>query len=145
MGTKLPSASVPGNMAANQLAINKWHQEKTAWQFSRAAQGNRTVDVLRTTVAGGSAARGIEPTYTAVTGLTGLDAYAERELKMFESRYGGLIEDASILFILYDVTDAIEMQDRIEYNGNRFRPLQVDFEAESGKVEVLAKLDRSDV
>ena len=145
MGTKLPSGASSGNSEGDGFSVPKWHHDKEAWRFDRSMQGNQTADVLRVTESGGDASAGIEPTYTAVSGLTGLNVFADQEIKRYERKYGGLIEEANILLVFYDVASSITENDRIEFDGRRYRPLQVDFEEESGRIQVLAALERSGV
>lgn len=145
MGTKLPSSAASGDSSDSYHAIQGWHLEKKAWQRNRAMQNNKTADVLRYTETGGDKVAKLEPTRTPVSGLTGLDVFADNVMKRYERKFGIRIEEADQVFIFYDVTDAITIQDQIEFENNRYTVVEVDFEVKSGRTEVLAKMNRSSV
>ena len=145
MGTKLPAAAGSGNYAGDSTDIQTWRLQKEAWRQDRALQGNLTVDVERSTESGGDSSAGIQPDYTPVAGLTDLDAYIDDDLKRYERKWGGIVEDANHVFIFYDVTNSVTQQDLIKYNGDRYEIMNSDFDEQSGRIEVLAKLARSDV
>ena len=145
MGSKLSDTAASGDYGGDNQAIEAWDLEKQSWRRDRAVQGNKTVDVLRYTVAGGDPVAGLDPTYTAVSGLSGLDAFVDVELKRYERKWGGLIEEADRVFVLYDVTGDIRKTDLVEYGDDRYVVMEADFEAQSGRVELLTKLARSDV
>jgi len=145
MGTKLPDTAASGDYGGDNNAIEAWNLEKQAWRRDRSVQGNKTVDVLRYTEAGGDAVAGVDPTYTAVSGLSGLDALADEETKRYERKWGGVVEEADLVFILYDVTGNIRKTDLIEFEDDRYSVMETDFEGQSGRVEILARLNRSDV
>ena len=143
MGTKLPSTASADDFAGDNWAVGGWHQEKKAWQQDRATQGNKTADILRYTLTGGNPAAAIEPTKTQVSGLSGLDVFADDETMRWERQFGSLTEKADLVFVFYDVTSGIDIQDRIEFEDRQYRPLTINYEEQSGRVEVLTELDRS--
>ncbi len=145
MGTKLPDGAASGDFAGNRDAIDSWHQQKEAWQRDRVVQGNKTADVLRKTETGGSAIRGEKPTYTPVAGLSGLDVFADEETKLYERKWGGRVEEAQVVFIFYNVTDGVLMNDQIEFEDDKYAVMEVNYEPQSGRIEVLASLNRSSV
>lgn len=141
----MPSTAASGDYGGNNSAVEAWDLEKQSWRRDRSVQGNKTIDVLRYTATGGDAVAGVDPTYTAVSGLSGLDAFVDEETKRYERKWGGLIEEADVVFVLYDVTGDIQKTDLIEHDDDRYEVMEADFEAQSGRVEVLAKLTRSEV
>ena len=145
MGTKLPSGAADDQYAGDYHSTQKWFLEKRAWQVSRAGQSNLTADVLRYTTTGGSAAYMIEPTYTLVAGLSGLEVYVDTELKRYEKKFGAIMEEGDRVFVFYDVTGGVTVQDRIDYDGDRYDVQGVDHNPRSGRIEVLGRLSRSDV
>jgi len=145
MGTKLPAASAGSDYAGDNFAVETWHLEKDAWQRNRANQGNKTADVLRYTVAGGDPVAGLQPTYTIVSGLSGLDVFADNQPKVYARKFGGKTDDANVVFVFYDVVDSITKQDLVKYESNRYEVIEVDFKAQSGRIEILARIDKSDV
>jgi len=145
MGTKLPAASASGDYAAGTFAVETWHLEKTAWQRDRAEQGNKTASVLRYTVAGGDPVAGLQPTYTLVVNLANLDVFVDEPPTQYSRRFGGKTDDAKCVFVFYDVTDSITKQDLISFESDRYEVMEADFEAQSGRIEILAKLDLSDI
>lgn len=145
MGSKLPATSLASDYAGDEFAVETWHLEKDAWQRNRANQGNKTADVLRYTTSGGDAVAGSQPTYTLVSGLASLDVFADDQPKVYARKFGGKTDEAAIVFVLYDVTDSITKQDLIEYQSDRYEVMEADFEAQSGRIEVLARIDKSSV
>jgi len=146
VGTKLPSTAASGDYdGGSDSSVAAWHQEKEAWNRDRAVQGNKTATVLRTTEAGGDGAAWHDPTYTSVSGLTDLDVFVDTDMKRYERKWGGIATEADRVFVFYDVTGAVVKQDLIEHDGDRYAVLEIDFEPQSGRVEVLAKHEREDV
>ena len=145
MGTKLPTASAGSDYAGDNFAVETWHLEKEAWQRNRANQGNKTADVLRYTASGGDPIAGLQPTYTIVSGLSGLDVFADDQPKVYARKFGGKTDDAEIVFVLYDVLDSVTKQDLIKYESDRYEVMEADFEAQSGRVVILGRIDKSDI
>lgn len=137
MGTKVPSDVFSGNAAGDDLIVERGIQEKEAWQYDRADQGNPTADVVRVTETGGDTSAGIEPTYTAVSGLSGLLVAVYEEVRQLEYKYGGLYEAGDREFTFYDVE--VQSTDRIDYDGDSYKPVTVEFESETGRCDVLGR------
>ena len=145
MGTKLPASAMGSDYAGDDSAVENWHLEKDAWQRNRANQGNKTVDILRYTTSGGDATAGLQPTYTLVGSLTGQDVFADDQPKVYARKFGGKTDDAEFVFVFYDVIDSITKQDLIKYQSDRYEVMEADFEAQSGRIEILARIDKSTI
>lgn len=145
MGTKLPSGAADDQYAADYHSEQKWFLEKRGWQYARAGQGNMTADVVRYTATGGTAAYMVEPTLAAVSGLSGLEVQYDDDLKRYERKFGAIVEEGDRVFVFYDVTGGVTVQDRIDFDGDRYDVQGVSHNPRSGRIEVLARLSRSDV
>jgi hypothetical protein len=145
MGTVLPGTAIPNDAFGTGMEKQNWLQEKTSWQMDRGSQGNLTLDVLRYTESGGSAYAHIDPTYSQVSNLTGLRAYVDSEPKEYEKKFGALVEEASVVFILYDVPGGLTKFDLLKYNGDEYKIISIDYNERSGRYEILSALNREDI
>lgn len=142
MGTILPDTSVSADHLGTKTEKQGYLEQKRAWQMDRGIQGNKTADILRFTESGGSAYAHVDPTYTQVPGLSGLNVYAEERPRVIESRFGGLYETGDILFIFYDVTGGIGRQDVIRFESQDYNVIEILDEPRSGRYEVLGRKAR---
>jgi hypothetical protein len=146
MALKLPADQATGNYADDEIAVEAWLHEKEAWRRDRVVQGNKVADVVRYTETGGDPATGTKPTQTLVSGLTNLQVHADTVRKRHERKFGvSKIEDADRVFVFYNVTGNILATDTIEFDDDRYEIMEIGYEEESGRYDVLAKMIRSDV
>ena len=92
-------------------------KQKKAWTRMRKLQGNPTCDLLRYTVSGADAARGIRGTRTLVAGLAGITVLP---LDFSVEEVGashGKVMSGDKRFVFYDLTGDSEplLSDRIKY------------------------------
>jgi len=142
---KLPADQATGDWADDEIAVENWLHEKEAWQRDRAVQGNKAASVMRYTEVGGDEVAEIPPTRTLVSGLADLEVFVDTELKRYERKFGtSKVAQADRVFVFYNVTGDVVVTDEVEYESDRYQVVGLDVEADSGRVEVLAKLLEDD-
>jgi hypothetical protein len=115
-------------------------QQKRAWQADRGVQGNPALDILRYTESGGMAYYLVEPTYTQTTGLSGLPCYFDDQPREYKKLFGSMVEEATSVFILYDVAGGVTEHDVIKFDVVEYAVMNVWTDDASGRFEILAKL-----
>jgi hypothetical protein len=140
MGTRIPSTSVPNPGFGVNAEKMKWLQEKRSWQHDRGVQGAKSLDILRYTTSGGQAYALVEPTYSQVSGLDNLPCYYDETTKAFNRFEKSFRDEATCVFILYDVPGGVTKQDIIEFDGEEYVVLDANNNFDSGRMEVLSKL-----
>jgi len=142
MGTKLPASVAAADAEGDNLGTEHILIEKHAWQQDRAMQFNLTADILRYTSVGADPSTRNKGTQTLVADLAALSCSIDDYTKNFERKYGGVAEEGDKLFTFYDVK--VVSSDRIEFDGNIWFPVNVWFQAESGRCEVQARIGGED-
>jgi hypothetical protein len=144
MALKIPAAVSGDDAVGDDYVVQEGLRAKEAWQLDRGVQGNRTADIRRVTESGGVAYRGIEPTYTAVAGLSGLNVAVYGELRRLERKYGSIFEAGDREMVFYNVE--LVADDVIVYDGDEWRVVggTVDYHSPTGRCEVLAKMSVPD-
>lgn len=144
MTKKIPDAVAGSEYAADGFSVQAMLMAKHGWQRERAVNNNPTASIVRQTESGGAAYAGVAPTYTQVSGLSDLDVMVYDQPYRFEKKYGSLYQAGDLQFVFYLAEDIeVLADDVIRYDGEDYRPIEVDFESESGRNEVLARLIRS--
>jgi len=142
MGTKIDSNVAGSSIHGDALGTQAIIEEKYAWQQERGWQFNSTLDVKRYTETSGDPSAHIQPTRTQVTSVGGVSLESmpctvDEYKKTYEHRWGGVAEAGDRVFVIYDVE--VLPSDRIEYDGNVYEPVSVDYRRESGRCEILAR------
>ena len=144
MALKIPANVSAADAVGDDYTIQEGLRGKEAWQLDRGVQGNPTATIQRVTESGGVPYRGIEPTYTAVAGLTDLKVAVYDELRQLERKYGSIFENGSREMVFYNVE--VVAADIIVFDGDEWRVVggTVDYDGDTGRCEVLAKMSVPD-
>lgn len=138
MGTKLPSSAASGNSEGDSFGKEHALIEKHAWQQDRVADFNPTADILRYTTTGADPSIRSKGTQTLVDDLSGLACSVDDFTIHFARKYGAVSKEGDKLFTFYDVE--VVSTDRIQYNGDLWFPVNVWYQAETGRCEVQGRI-----
>lgn len=140
MGSVLPSTSIADTVLGANAELMRYLQEKRAWQSDRGVQGNLSLSILRYIQSGGKAYYLVEPSYVQVSGLSNLPCFFDDEPKNYEKKFGSIAEEATAVFILYDVTDGISVHDIVVFDSVEYTISTIWSDAASGRYELLTEL-----
>ena len=137
---KVPASAFSADAHGDGNVTRRARQEKRSWQEDRGVQGNQTATIVRKTESGGASYAWVEPTYTAVAGLTDLSVAVYNDIKKLERRFGAIIEAGDTEFVFYNVV--VVPTDIIQYDGDNYKCVDgtVDVDVESGRCGVVARL-----
>jgi len=142
---KIPDAVAGSDYTdADSFSVPAMLMAKEGWQRERAVSNNPTATIVRQTESGGAAYAGIDPDYVLVSGLSNLPVMVNDNPYQLERKHGALFKSGDLEFVFYLAEDIeVQADDIVRYDGEDYKPIRVDYEAESGRNEVLARLVRS--
>lgn len=146
MALKVPSTVAVNDISGDSHVEESGLLEKYAWQKDRDVQGHYTADIIRKTRSGGAGYAWVEPTYTAVSGLTGLSvAVYDDFVRKYSRESGAVHQDSRRTLVFYNV-EVVET-DIILFEGDHYRIVDgsVSYDDRTGRCEVDVKLSNSEV